>query len=233
MGSIRKIFTVLINNYEYDVFSIENRKHEGQNDTPDTWWLYHSNRLPDNILPPEDSEYFVPYNCRSMERYVWDISFTQRVYTKEKWDETRFSSITRCEMKANNKLIYAFSTIGGDKGLSYAMAKVQYLQTLMGEHPYNFFEPESENGRKICWYGLPATINVKNDTWEIGIIPEYSDELPKEAWWKELKRRESKYSKEAQEDIDMDNEYFEDDYSTDYINWGDVLSDQHIYWFRK
>lgn len=35
------------------------------------------------------------------------------------------------------------------------------------------------------------------------------------------------------DDSDMEEEYDMDGYQSDMINWGDALSDQHIYWFRK
>jgi len=32
---------------------------------------------------------------------------------------------------------------------------------------------------------------------------------------------------------DMEDEYTEESMASDVINWGDALSDQNIYWFRK
>ena len=139
-------------------------------------------------------------------------------------------------MWCNGKLVYEFGTTGGNRGMQFAMAKVQYMQVVLSEHPYNFFDPQTENGRKICWYGLPATVKVKSHGWEIGIVPDYTAGLSKEEWWKELRRRESKYTNPDDGDKQMDEiereeerEYEKDD----YINWGDAFSDQHIYWFRK
>jgi hypothetical protein len=136
-------------------------------------------------------------------------------------------------MWCNNRLVYAFGTMGGSSGLSFAFAKVQYLEVVLSEHAFNFFEPEKEQGRKICWYGLPAKVKVKSDTWEIAIIPDYEAGVTKEQWWKELARRESKYSQEDQDDKEMDDMYKAEEIQDGYINWGDALSDQHIYWFRK
>ena len=233
----RRIFSILIYDTLMDVFDIEGKEHEGYNDTPKTWWLYYNDtKLPSGIVPPADSEYFVPF-CSSMQRHVWDIKFTQKTTTKQKWGETRFNSHTQTEMWCNKRLIYAFGSTGGDRGLHFSMAKVQYMQVMLGEHPYNFFEPEQENGRKICWYGLPATVKVKSDGWEIGIVPDYTAGLTKEEWWKELKNRKSKYSNIVDEmdkqEEEMDNEDHDESMNKDYINWGDAFSDQHIDWFRK
>ncbi len=228
-NNIRKIFTVVINKNEYDVFDIDSKEHDGYNDVPKTWWLYHSSRLPSDLLPPIDSDYWKPYNAGILRR-LWDIRITQHNTTKEKWDDTRFNSHTNVEMWCNQKLIYSFGT--GGKHLDYAMAKIQYLQVELSEHSFNFFEPESENGRKICWYGLPATIKVKSNTWEISIIPDYAAGLAKDAWWKEYANRKTKYTKSDDFD-EMDREQYNEDKENDRINWGDALSDQHIYWFRK
>jgi hypothetical protein len=233
----RRLFSVVINDKQYNVFDIDGKEHEGYNDTPKTWWLYHSeDKLPDGIVPPADSENFVPF-CVGIQRHVWEIKFTQRNTTKEKWGGTRFNNSTWTEMWCNKRLIYAFGSTGGDRGLHFSMAKVQYMQVMMSEHCYNFFEPEQENGRKICWYGLPATVKVKRDGWEIGIVPDYTAGLTKEEWWKELKHRESKYSKAVDEmdkqDEEMDKDDHEEAMNSDFINWGDAFSDQHIYWFRK
>ena len=230
--SPRQLFSVIIHNKEYDVFDINGKEHEGYNDIPKTWWLYHSSKMPEGATPPADSESFVPFS-RGVERRLWEIKIKQTNSTKQKWGETRFNSHTSVEMWCNNKLVYAFGTTGGNRGMSFAMAKVQYLQVVLQEHCYNFFETEKEQGRKICWYGLPATVKVKSSTWEIGIIPDYTAGLSKEEWWKELKRRESKHTKESKEDKEMEEEDTRDSERDDYINWGDALSDQHIYWFRK
>lgn len=140
----RKIFTVIIRGKEYDVYDIEGKEHGGYNDTPKTWWLYFSNRIPD--IPPVDSDSWEPY-CVGTLRRLWEIKIKQHNTTKEKWGSTQFNNHTSVEMWCNNKLVYAFGT--GGKYIDFAMAKVQYLQVMLSEHSYNFFEPEKENGRKI------------------------------------------------------------------------------------
>lgn len=232
----RKIFPVTINDKIYYVYDIEGKKHEPQNGEPDTWWLYFSSKLPEGTIPPIDSESWVPYHC-SIQRLNWNITFKQTTTTKEKWGDIHFRSSTYCEMWCNNKLVYAFPTTGGDRGMAFAMAKAQYLQTMLCEHPYNFLDAEVENGRKICWYGLPATIKVKSSTWEIGVIPDYTAEFNKDEWWAELERKEKKWTGPDENDDkemrEMDDEDRKEDKNNDYINWGDALSDQHIDWFRK
>ena len=229
----RRIFTVIIHaDKEYDVYDIEGKEHSGYNDVPKTWWLYYSKRLPEGLIPPHDSNSFVPFS-RQINRRLWDIKIHQYNSSKEKWGETRFSSGTQVEMRCNGKKVYEFGTFD----LSFAFAKIQYLQVVLSEHPYNFFETEKENGRKICWYGLPATVKVnKAQTWEIGIVPDYTAGLSKEEWWKELRRRKSNYSKPDDCDKQMDEIDEEEEKESerdDYINWGDALSDGNIYWFRN
>ena len=233
----RLLFTVFIADTFYDVYDIPGKEHRGYNDMPKTWWLYFSKeRLPDGIVPPSDSEHFRPFS-KSINRRPWEISIKQQNYTKHKWDETDFRNSTYVEMRCNQQLVYAFTTTGTDRGFAYALAKIQYLQVQLDEHPYNFFEPQTNQGRKVYWYGLPATISVKSDTWEIGIIPDYNCGLSKADWWKELRNREAKLCVSEKEKADDELSGFPSiDYDavmSDYINWGDALAARYIDWFRK
>ena len=230
---VRKIFEVYIHNNKYNVYDIEGKEHEGYNDVPKTWWLYYSRYDKVDGTPPDpDDKAFRPF-CTGINRRVWEIKIKQSNTSKEKWGDTHFSNHTYTEMWCNNKLVYAFNTGGIDSGLAFAMAKVQYMMVVLSEHPYNFFEPEQENGRKICWYGLPATVRVKSDTWEITIIPDYTAGMSKEEWWRELDRRESKVTKFSDDDKEMDEMYKQESRDEGYINWGDAFEDGNIYWFRK
>lgn len=222
----RKIFEVIIHNKIYDVYDIDGKEHGGWNGEPKTWWIYHASRVPEETVPPPDSDSWEPWS-RSLNRRLWDISFKEYNTSKEKWGATQFSHSLQCEMRCNNKLVYSFGTFD----LPFAMAKAQYLITKMSEHSYNFFEPEKENGRKIWWYGLPATVKPHSDGWEIGIVPDYSTGINKETWWSEFKKRRSNLN----EKVDPNNIeiWDEEDDNSDYINWGDALSDGHIDWFRK
>ena len=229
----RKLFTVIIHNREYDVYDIDGKEHEGHNDTPKTWWLYHSERLPEGLIPPVDSDSWTAYSVGVL-RSLWEIKIKQTNSTKQKWGETQFNNHTSVEMWCNNKLIYQFGT--GGKYLDFAFAKIQYLQVILSEHPYNFFEPEKEEGRKICWYGLPATILTGYGAGEIRIKPDYTAGIERDEWWKELKKRQHKYTNKDDfdkqfDEIEEDNEM--EDKEDDIINWGDALSDGNIYWFRK
>lgn len=224
---MRKIFKVYFRDKEYYVYDIPNKEHEGLNGEPKTWWIYFSENLPVDIEPPIDSEYFLPYSY-SILRSCWDIRFKQSNSAKHKWDDFHFRNHVHTEMYCNNKLIYSFGTSG--KALDFAFAKAQYLMIILSEHPFNFFEPEKENGRKIYWYGLPAFINTSGyNSWEIRILPDY-EVLSKNKWWTEYLNRTKNISETpTEDDIEEINEYI----GRDEINWGDALSDQHINWFRK
>lgn len=227
---MRKIFKVKMHNQFYDVYDIPNKEHPGYNGEPKTWWLHYGRSLPGDLDPPVDSQDWVPYHT-SINRRLWDIRFTQRNTSKVKWDEHQFSNTTVVEMRCNDQLIYSFSTTGNDGGLSFAMAKVQYLKIHLAEFPgFDFFDPKSNDRRKIYWFGLPATVVVwrKDEPWLIGIKPDYTCGLNKEQWWKELKSRQ-KLIPPKEDDIDIWEDSDEED---DFINWGDALSDQHIDWFR-
>lgn len=233
MSRIRKVFIVLIRDKEYDVYDVEGKEHDGLNGEVKSWWLYYGDRLPEGTLPSIDSDSWEPWS-KQITRHLWDIRFKQVNSSKEKWNETDFRNTTIVEMRCNNKLVYKFSTWGNTEGLSYAMAKVQYLQVQISEHPYNFFNPKEEEGRKIWWKGLPALCMPKStDGWEIKIYPDYGVGLSKEQWWGELAKKEERITSVPDENTEDDLEDRNEGISDGYINWGDALSDCHINWFRK
>lgn len=228
-----KAFSVYIQDKPYDVYNIDGKQHAGFNGTIKTWWLYYSDRLPDGVAPPVDSEHWEPF-CVGINRWVWDIQIKQYNYTKHKWGDLDFRNSTRIEMHCNGKLVYAFTTSGGDRGLAFGMAKVQVLQVQLAEHPYNFFEPETERGRKIYWYGLPAIVLPHTDGWEISIAPDYTAGFTQEQWWKEYLRRKAKTPAPVDDEFqEMEAEDDAEDQQYGRINWGDALSDGHIDWFRR
>lgn len=231
--TVRWAFDILLRGKIYGVYDIESKPHD-DNGEESTYWIFQSDK-PESGNPPIDSPHWEPHS-RYIERLCFDIQFKQHTYSKEKWDETNYRNTTSCKIICNNRPIYEFATIGGSNGLSYAMAKSQYLITQIFEHPFNFLYPEKEDGRKIWWHGLPAFVKVwrKDNPWEIGIVPDYSS-LNKDAWWAELSRRETKLTQLPPDDIDeveADKGDFEDSKREDFINWGDALSDQHIDWSR-
>ena len=230
MKDVRHIFSIIINSIEYDVYDIEKKEHGGFNDTPSTWWVYYEQKLQKGVLPHKDDTNLIPYDS-SINRRIWDISYKQSNHSKYKYGRYSFSSITSVEMRCNGKLVYSF----GSYDYNYCVSKVGYLMVQLSEHPFDFFDPETENGRKIFWYGLPATIKVNNyEPWNIGIIPDYKDSLSKDEWWKEYKNRKTNITCNKKDDDDFgdDDEDFIEQMNSDYINWGDALSDGNIYWFR-
>lgn len=232
---MRKLFQVYINETTYQVYELPNRRHNGYNDTPASWWLYYSEQLPGDLMPPEDSEYFQPFES-SISRRVWNVNVKQRITTKIKWGDVQFRTGTWVTMDCNGKHVYEFPTSGGSDGIAYAFARVQVLMVQLSEHPFDFFDPDKEHGRKICWYGLPAFVSSKGQVGSIGIVPDYEAGFTKAQWWDELKRRKSVTTKRDADDIDWvahEEEHEAEAKEDDYINWGDPLSDGNIYWFRK
>jgi len=232
-NNIYKLFTVYINTKPYNVYNIEYKEHYGYNDTPKTWWLYYNEVPILDLLPNPDDKAFVPFNCKSVIRRLWKFEIEQHNTTKHKHDNIDFRNSVMVKMFCNDKLVYKFFTIG--TAIDFALAKIQYLQVILSEHPYNFFEPETEEGRKIYWYGLPATIKTGYDVGEIIIVPDYTTGLSPIKWFGEYQRRAKPYQQKNEksdlEEID-DEEYF-DEQRAQEINWGSALSDQHINWFRN
>jgi hypothetical protein len=150
---------------------------------------------------------------------------------KYKWDEWDIRNGGVCEMYANGKLVYKFFS----REIGYALSKAQSLEVTLLEHPFDFLNPEKEAGRKIWYYGLPATIRIGVEPGEIGIVPDYSY-MSKSDWWKELKNKKTKITPEGykkDEDDFMDDDDFNENMRTGgWINHGDALWDGMIWWFR-
>jgi hypothetical protein len=219
---IQPEYTVIIDGRKRGVYLL-NQTHEIEGEESDKWVsLMNMPFGEDEIEEGIKAGLLVPYHS-FIERFCWDIKIYQKNFTKEKWDKTIFRSQTVCEMRCNGTLVYSFTTTGSSDGMSFAFAKAQYLQTILVEHPFNFLEPEKEQGREILFYGLPAQVEIRQgyEKWKINICPLYTEHT-KEKWWKLLIERSSA-SDEEREDWE---EYKE----SDYINWGDALSDQHIKW---
>lgn len=210
-----------------------NDKHYAVYDIPDA---YHS--LGTANGNPSEDHYFINYNnewthfvSRGVHRICWDISYKQRNSAKHKWDEWMFSSGGYCEMRANGILIYGFF----GRSLEYALSKAQYLSVALLEFPgYNFLHPEENEGRKVWWYGLPATVSVRKDNpWEIKIIPDFT-EIPKDEWWSMYKTRTQKVTGVDAEKLEEEKEDYQEDVHSGYINWGDAFeTGGRIDWFRK
>lgn len=222
---MRKFDTVIINDKPYGLYDIEGKEHGGWNGEPKTWWIFFADELPKGITPPVDSDSWKPYSI-SINRRIWDIQITERNWTKVKWDDLDFRNSISCKMLCNGKMVYEF----GCHDVSFAFSKAQYLKVILSEHSYDFFNPDKELGRKIWWYGLPATVKPKSDGWEISIIPDYATGIDKDTWWKEFKTRRSNLNEIPDpNDIDI---WDEEDDDRDSINWGDALSDGRIDWHR-
>lgn len=226
-GVPRKIFDVMIGDNYFDVYDIEGKEHEDLNDTCRTWWVYMAPRLPDGMTPPADSDDLKPFS-KGINRRVWDIRFKEYNTTKVKWDELNFRYGLECTMLCNGKPVYSFGT----HDLSFAMAKAQYLMVILSEHPYNFFEPEKEKGRKILFFNLPATIQPSTSyPWEISIYPDY-EAMDQTEWWQKYKERSVRKTGDREDETDEHDDFIEVR-ELGYIHWGDALSDGYIGWFRK
>ena len=136
-------------------------------------------------------------------------------------------------MWCNGKFIYKFETFGKSEGMSFAMSKANNLQLILREHSYNFLSPESMQGRKICYHGLPAKVDINSEEpWKMGIVPDYTDILDKENWWKEYRNRTYRFTSKDENWNYLVNDWITQYMEDDYINLVDILEDENIYWFR-
>lgn len=237
---MRKLFDIHINDKPFPVFSIEDKEHNygKSNGCPANWWLDYTKDENGNYLERDGNQLLlemngkernlVPYIDKGVHRICWEVSYKQGNRSKFKWDEFQLRSYGTCTLRANGREVYKFvhSDIQG------AMTQVQYLVEKITCHPYNFFEPEKEDGRKIYFKSLPALVRTGYEVGEIRIEPDYSM-LPKKRWWQIYELFNRKY--EIADSIfneDMDEERNQYEYENDIINWGDALSDGSIGWFR-
>lgn len=216
----RIAFDIQIENNLCHVWDIPGYEHENGkwNGTPTTWWL-----------EMEDGD-LIPYVDKGVNRVCWEINYKQTNSIKYKWDDYSIRSGGTCSIKANGKEVYQFFA----RNPEYAFPKAQTLMVQLSEHPYDFINPEKEEGRKIWYYGLPATISPsKFNPGEISVIPEYNKEIDKDTWWDLYVERKNPVGKNRDsEDLRMDIESVEEWKSYGRIGHGDPLWDGMINWFR-
>lgn len=239
---MRKVFDIYINDKPFPVLSIEGKKHllGKNNGCPDTWWLDYTKDEEGNYIEQDGTQLLVemngkernlvPYIDKGVHRICWEVIYKQGNSMKFKWDEYSIRSYGTCTLRANGRDVYKFR----HSDLQGAMVHVQHLTEKLLSHPYNFFEPERDNGRKIYFKSLPAFVRTGYEVGEIRIEPDYSM-LPKEKWWKIYSLFEGKRYETAEsifKDVGDDLDDYEEYQMNDMINWGDALSDGQIDWFR-
>lgn len=211
----RFIFNVMIGKQTYPVYSIDKRYH-WQGDI--NWWV-----------KVRDEGVLEPWTDHA-HRICFEYNIREHNSSKIKWDDYNIRKHTSVTITANGKPFYEFGT----SDTQYAFAKAQQIVVQLMEHPYDFLEPEKERGRKIYFYGLPATIRPSSYPGEIGIVPDYSAGISKPNWWRIYTLRRQPVGGEPDKEwAEMEKEDNEEYEQSDYINWGDALSDAHINWFRK
>lgn len=224
---MKKIFDVLIDGRTYDVLDIEGKEHEGWNDIPKTWWINFVPSEGKSEFPPLDSPDLVPF-AAGIERIAWSFNIEQTNSSKPKWNNISFSNHIKCEVFANKKKVYEF--YGRD--VDHVLSQANILTTSLCEHSYNFLNTDSEKGKKIYFFGLPATIMPKEGReWEIMVYPD-TEKMPKKEWW--TKYRELQISMLSYPDeIERTEERIEQAMEDGQINWGDPLqSAGYIRWGR-
>lgn len=226
-NSVRKIFDLMIGDKIYNVYSIEGYTHKlgEMNGCPKNWWLDYS-----------DDDYqreLVPYIDKGVHRICWGIEYDQFNSIKHKWDSFDLRSGGICKIKANGKVVYKFHY----RDLGGALANAQSKIDKMTNHPFDFINPEKENGRKIWYYGLPAKIKSGYEPGEIQVEPDFSY-MTEDSWWNELERRKTRILPENSSLSDLDwaddwtKENFLESKEFGIINHGSVFYDGMIWWFR-
>ncbi len=240
-SNVRKIFEIRIGDKNYQVYSIEGYSHllGKYNGQPETWWLdwsdYEETTNQFGEVEAPIIRELIPYIDNGVHRVCWGIHYSQFNSTKYKWDEWDIRSGGKCTISANGKEVYKFFYREMKGALAHAQVKIDEML----DHPYNFLNPEEEEGRKIWYYGLPAKILLGYETGEIRIQPDF-EYMTQNDWWDELeKRRTNVYPKkrvfvddeESMEELDKEHFAEHRDYGS--INHGSAFYDGMINWFRK
>lgn len=179
---MNKLFEISINEKLYPVYQILGKEHSlgTYNGCPSDWWLLYDDDMNESKLLDEMSinSNLIPYIDKGVHRICWEINYKQYNNIRFKYAEYDIRDGGECLIKANGREIYKF--ISSD--LMFAMSKVSVtIQRILG-HPYNFLEPEKDNGRKIFFCGLPAFVYQGYEVGEIKIKPDYSV-ISKKKWW--------------------------------------------------
>jgi len=227
----KKCFDLLVDGVKCPVWDIEGYEHESGklNGTPSTWWLeIIPSRDDDDEEDDEDRDEqeneLIPYVDRGTHRICWEIVFKQSNHIKHKWGDSDVRSSGKCIMSANGKEIYQFNS----SNIGYAMSKAESLMTELLEHPYNFLDQESEDGRKIWYYGLPAKVYSRSyPSGEIWIHPDLTD-MDADEWWNKYAERYSMMNPSGRDAKERVEEWK----SFGKIGHGDALWDKMINWFR-
>lgn len=221
--SCREVYKILIGEREHQIWDIEGYEHDygkWNNETP-TYWL----EMEDGTLEP--------YIRTCGHRICWEINYKQTNWIKHKWGSADLRASGTCTIKANGRQIYSFGT----SSLEYALPKAQSLVVELSEHPYNFFDPEKEKGRRIWYYNLPATIHPRDFApGEISVKPDYVGEYEGRKnhwkWWRDYYER-SKYKSSISSSESNEEEQLEESRSSGLIGHGSALWDGMIRWFRE
>ncbi len=239
--NVRKIFDIQIGDEMFSVYSIEGYEHQlgKANGCPDTWWLdystYNTTVDSDGTINESRIRELIPYIDKGVHRVCWGIDYQQYNSTKYKFSGWDIRNGGICKITANGKPVYKFHYRDLRGALAVASSKIDELI----EHPFDFINPENEVGRKIWYYGLPATILLGYEPGEIRIKPDYSY-MASDEWWKELERRQSRvtpknrvYADDEKEEEERDKERFEETKDYGEINHGSAFYDGMINWFRN
>jgi len=96
---------------------------------------------------------WVPWIDIATNRPCYEVKIAQGNRTKYKWGETRINGTCQVDILCNQKKVYEFRCMD----IEYGLANAQVLLAKMGEHPFDFADPESMVGRKI-WYHRQAAV---------------------------------------------------------------------------
>lgn len=219
--NVNKAFEVQINGKMFDVYSIDENKNQGIR-KESLWVDYLEHGL-------------ISYND-GMHKICWGVVYEQFNKAKKTIGGIDFQDKSICYITANGKKIYEFeySTFkGSEYDLKGALDKACILIEKIKNHPFNFLNPEKEKGRKIWYYGLPATIELFGDFGMVNIVPDLSF-LSIQEWFYKLIKRTTKLEKEPTLYGKSPFSVYECPYEgIGTIRGKDVLTETGIDWFRK
>lgn len=147
----RRVFSAVINNKLYEVWERKEEHKLGEwNGDIKNWWVKYI------VNNGEESKIeWVPWLPRHTNRPAWDINIKIGNDIRFRHDDWDVSKSGYVEIKCNLRMVYRFNC----RDLDYACVHAQHIIHTMQEHPFCFWEPDSEIGRKVYYHNQPAIVS--------------------------------------------------------------------------
>lgn len=200
-GKCRPVFGVPLTEDrlpDYTVFDIPERVHTEHGGKSKSWWLY-AKHYGGEDLDALDENYLVPWRLAlPVPIFTTPVRQTQ---IPDKVLGTRTGYV--CDVYYNGGVIYSADGHVEENMYPKPWKVVEHLLPKLFDHEFNCLNPWANNGRKVLWIGLPATIRVNDlKPWLVDLVPD-TTETSEEEWWAILEVKLQKYGDRGYPRMDL------------------------------